>query len=227
MAALRAEPATEAAAPPPARWAPVTFAGDDHALLRAFTRGDRGAAAALFDRYAPLVERTIARILGADSELADAVQEAFIRMMRSAHSIRDPQALPEWVIRVAVCTAVDTLRSRRRRRWLTFGPTESVEPDGAEPDLEGREALKATYAVLDQLSAEDRAVFALRIIEGMELRQVAAACDCSLATVKRRLGRAEARFAILARKQPALGNWLAGQAGGHPQTPGGERGRER
>jgi RNA polymerase sigma-70 factor (ECF subfamily) len=211
MAALRAEPATETAATSKgaARWAPVTFAGDDHALLRAFTRGDRGAAAALFDRYAPLVERTIGRILGADSELADAVQEAFIRMMRSAHTIRDPQALPEWVIRVAVHTAADTLRRRRRRRWITFGPPEPIEPDGAEPDLEGREALKATYAVLDQLSIDDRAVFALRVIDGMELRQVAAACDCSLATVKRRLDRAEARFAILARKQPALGSWMA------------------
>jgi RNA polymerase sigma-70 factor (ECF subfamily) len=187
----------------------VSFAGDDHALLRAFGQGDRGAAAALFDRYAALVERTIARILGSDSELADAVQEAFVRMLRSASSVRDPQALPEWVIRVAVCTAVDALRRRRRRRWLLLEPAESIEPDAAEVDLEGREALKATYAVLDRLSIDDRTVFALRFIEGMELRQVAAACDCSLATVKRRLERAEARFAILARKHPALVKWMA------------------
>lgn len=194
---------------PSARWAAVSFAGDDHALLRALGRGDRGAAAALFDRYAALVERTMARILGADSELADAVQEAFLRMLHSVHAVRDPQALPEWVIRVTVCTAVDALRRRRRRRWLLLEPVESIEQDGVEADLEGREALKATYAVLDRLSIEDRTVFALRMIDGMELRQVAAACDCSLATVKRRLERAEARFAVLARKQPALGSWMS------------------
>src|SRR5262249_30725821 len=93
-------------------------------------------------------------------------------------------------------------------RWLLFAPAETLEPEGAEDDLEGREALKATYAVLDRLSVEDRTVFALRIIDGMELRQVADACDCSLATVKRRLERAEARVAMLARKQAALSSWL-------------------
>jgi len=209
MAAPHAEPRMSKASPIPARWAPVSFVGDDHALLRALERGDRGAAAALFDRYAALVERTIARILGADTELSDAVQEAFVRMLRSVRSVRDPQALPEWVIRVAVHTAADTLRRRRRRRWLLLEPTESFVDDGTEADLEGREALRATYAVLDQLSVDDRAVFALRIIDGMELRQVAAACDCSLATVKRRLDRAEARFALLARKHPALGGRLS------------------
>src|SRR5207237_801275 len=130
----------------------------DHALLRALGRGDRGAAAALFDRYAPLVERTIARILGADAELSDAVLEAFVRMLHSVRGIRDPQALPEWVIRVAVCTAVDVLRRRRRRRWLLFAPPESIEHAVIETDIEGREALKAVYAVLEQLSIEDRTV---------------------------------------------------------------------
>lgn len=194
---------------PVARWAPVSFAGDDHALLRALGRGDQGAAAALFDRYAPLVERTIARILGADTELSDAVQESFVRMLRSVNAIRDPQAMPEWVIRVAVCTAIDTIRRRRRRRWLLLEPTEAPVEDGVEADFDGREELQATYAVLDQLSVDERAVFALRIIDGMELQQVAAACDCSLATVKRRLARAEARFTLLARKHPALAKRLA------------------
>jgi RNA polymerase sigma-70 factor (ECF subfamily) len=209
MVGFRAEPKNKAAPVPQARWAQVSFAGDDHALLRAFGRGDRGAAAALFDRYAALVERTIARILGADSELADAIQEAFVRMLHSAHAIRDPQALPEWVIRVAVRTAVDTLRRRRRRRWLMLDPTESIEPDGVEADLEGREALQATYAILDRLPIDERTVFALRYLEGMELRQVAAACECSLATVKRRIERAEARFVLLARRHPALQAWMA------------------
>lgn len=193
---------------PSARSARVSFAGDDHALLRALTRGDQGAAAALFDRYSGLVERTIARVLGVDSELPDAVQEAFERVLRSVHGVRDPQALPGWVIRIAVCTAADFLRRRRRRRWLLLEPTYEREVETTEADLDGREALAATYAVLDQLSIEDRTVFALRIIDGMELQGVADACDCSLATIKRRLERALARFALLARKHPSLDPWL-------------------
>ena len=79
-----------------------------------------------------------------------------------------------------------------------------------------REALRATYRVLDRLTVEERAVFTLRYLDGMELTQVAVACDCSLATVKRRLSRAMARFAALATHEPALGPWL-----GHAAARGG------
>ena len=187
----------------------VLFVGDDHALLAAFKRGDRGAAAALFDRYAELVGRTIARILGTSSDLSDVVQEAFVRMLRSAHLVRDPQALPEWVIRVAVCTAADELRARKRRRWLLLEPPSDAEPVGTSADVEGREAVRATYAVLDELSVEERTAFTLRFIDGMDLQRVAASCDCSLATIKRRLERAEARFRALARRHAVLAGWLS------------------
>jgi RNA polymerase sigma-70 factor (ECF subfamily) len=49
-----------------------------------------------------------------------------------------------------------------------------------------------------------RIPFALRFVDGMELRDVAEACDCSLATVKRRLASAEKRFLALANRDPAL-----------------------
>ena len=75
-------------------------------------------------------------------------------------------------------------------------------------DDEAREALRRAYAILDTLSADDRIAFCLRNIEGMELLDVARACDTSLSTVKRRLERAEHRFLVLARREPALQSWL-------------------
>jgi RNA polymerase sigma-70 factor (ECF subfamily) len=53
-----------------------------------------------------------------------------------------------------------------------------------------------------------RIVFSLRFIEGMELKEMATACDVSLATVKRRLAAAEERFLDLARKEEALRPWI-------------------
>ena len=52
--------------------------------------------------------------------------------------------------------------------------------------------------------------FALRFVDGMELTEVAAACETSLATIKRRLARAGARFEAAARRQPVLEEWLEG-----------------
>ncbi len=195
--------------PAPSRRGLLGFAGDRAALVAALRRGDEGAAAVLFHEYAPLVERTIGRILGVDDDLPDATQEVFLRALSSVHRIRDPQALTDWLLQVTVCTATDWIRKRRRLRWLSFvDPGEIVEHQSFSVDEVGREVLRASYRVMDRMGIEERTVFALRHIDGMELTHVAIACDCSLATVKRRLGRANARFEALARREPALRRWL-------------------
>jgi RNA polymerase sigma-70 factor (ECF subfamily) len=194
---------------PPRRWGPLDPVADRTALVLALRRGDEQAAAAFFREFSPLVERTIGRIVGFDDDLPDATQEAFLRAMRSMDRLRDPQALVDWLLQIAVFTATDWLRSRKRRRWLVFfDPERHQEPAAPDPDDAGRDALRATYRVLDRMSMEERTVFALRFIDGMELSTVASACACSLATAKRRLTRAAARFHALARSERALAPWL-------------------
>lgn len=63
---------------------------DAVALHQRLLRGERAAAAILFDRHAPMVERLLLRILGSDSELNDLVHEVFVRAFESAHRLRDP-----------------------------------------------------------------------------------------------------------------------------------------
>jgi RNA polymerase sigma-70 factor (ECF subfamily) len=209
--------------PSPAAAIPLlgaAFVNDNYALIAGIRRGDATAATALYRQYRGLVERTLVRILGFDSELADAVQETFIRALGSTRLLRDPQALPSWLIRIAVCMASDLMRRRRRRRWLQFfaEPQDLVDRTNdqlflAEPDLEARQALQAAHVILSGLPAQERIAFSLRRLDGMELKEVAHACGCSLATIKRRLARAEKRFLARAEKHQALENWLAEKRG--------------
>jgi RNA polymerase sigma-70 factor (ECF subfamily) len=195
--------------------------GDDHALVAGILRGGGAAATALVERYRPLVERTLVRMLGFDSDLADLVQESFIRIFDSLRLVRDPQALPKWIIRITACTAADHLRRRTRWRWLSFG-AEAREQESQldhamfelEPDLEARRALQAAQAVLTSLPVDERLAFCLRRLEGMELKDVAHACGCSLATIKRRLAKAEERFYSRGQKYPELVKWLSQANGG-------------
>jgi RNA polymerase sigma-70 factor (ECF subfamily) len=183
--------------------------GDRFALVIALKRGDERMAAAFFREFEPLVERTIGRILGYDDELGDATQEAFLRAVRSLDSLRDPQALVDWLIQIAVFTATDFLRRRARRRWLLFvGTRPSEEAPAAGSDDVAREAVRATYRVLDRMRPEDRTVFALRFIDGMDIDALASAHDCSRSTVKRRLAHAVARFRVLARREAVLASWV-------------------
>ena len=72
------------------------------------------------------------------------------------------------------------------------------------PQGETHEAVRATYRVLDAFPEDERIAFSLRFISEMQLTEVAAACRVSLATIKRRLARAEKRFVEAARNHPAL-----------------------
>jgi RNA polymerase sigma-70 factor (ECF subfamily) len=183
---------------------------DDDALVGALREGHAAAKVELFDRYARHIERILARILGQDAELADLLHEVFARSLSAIETLEDPRALERWLTGIAVLTARECIRRRVRGRWLRFLSFDDLpEAEGVQPDDEGREALRATYAVLERLGADDRIAFALRYVEGLELTDVAAACHVSLNTIKRRLARAERRFSALAAREPSLTARLA------------------
>ncbi len=193
---------------------PLAFTGDQVALVEALRANHPGAKAAFFQRYVKLVERLITHVLGFDAELPDVLQDVFAAALSSIHSLNDPLALEAWLASVAALTARKVLRSRSRRSWLRRF-TDTAEDDQYEPaapgvDVEGRRALRGVYSALSKLPTDERIAFALRFIDGMELTEVAAACHVSLATIKRRLGRAERRFLANARNHPELAVWIGG-----------------
>lgn len=193
---------------------PMSFAGDDAALVAALRENHPGAKAAFFQAYARHVERLVTHVMGLDRELADIVQDVFLNALRSLPQLEDAAALKPWLYRIATNTARKVLRSRTRRGWLRlFRDADDdllvVEPV-AGADQEVLRALRSVYEVLRMLPADESIAFALRFIEGMELTEVANACDVSLATVKRRIGRAERHFVEAARRRPELDDWLKG-----------------
>ncbi|MCK6588853.1 MAG: sigma-70 family RNA polymerase sigma factor [Polyangiaceae bacterium] len=182
----------------------------DEALLAGIAAGDRMAAAALLDRYGPMVERLIRRILGHDPELADLVHDAFATILTSIHQVREADAVKGWIAAVAAHTAHRAIRKRRASRWLCFwkwGADPLPEPS-TEPPLGPRDALRRMYAALDKLPADERVAFALRYIDEMGVQEIASICDVSAATIKRRLNRAERRFLAAAKGDAVLRGWI-------------------
>lgn len=182
---------------------------DDASLVEAALRRVPAARAQIFERHANHVARVLARLLGTDDEIADLVHDVFVMALRDLPRLNDPSALKAWLTAITVNTARGHIRKKTRRRWLRFfAPEDLPEMQAATADDGVLEATRATYAVLDQLTPDDRIAFALRFVDGMELTEVAIACDVSLATIKRRLARAEATFLERARTFPALETWM-------------------
>jgi RNA polymerase sigma-70 factor (ECF subfamily) len=184
---------------------------DDVALVAGLRGGEAWARAALFDRYAPHVERILRRVLGNDrhGDMADLVQDAFVQALASLEGLRDAEALLAWMQTIAARTAFRAIRARKARAWLKFWePMEvpEVVVDGVDPGV--LEAHRHTYALLERMPAEERVIFALRYIDGMELERIAEIREVSLATLKRRLARAEQRFAHGAQRDRVLEPWL-------------------
>jgi RNA polymerase sigma-70 factor (ECF subfamily) len=181
---------------------------DDERLVAGLRGGEGWAPAALVERHGPHIRRVLIRLLGADDgDAADLLQEVLVRALAGVHGVEDARALKAWITRIAVFTARAAIRRRRRRRWLVLFADVPDRPTAwAGPEL--AEAAGAVYRIFDRMPTDERIPFALRVLDGMDLQQTAAACAMSVATVRRRLARAERRFFKLAGEYEALRPWL-------------------
>lgn len=178
-------------------------------LVRGLKAGEPWAERALIQAETPHVERMLTRMLGFRAELDDLTQEVFIRGFARIAELREPESLRAWLSSIAVFVAREAIRRQRRRRWLVFLPAEeAAEPRQSEASLEARTALRVFYEVIAGFATDERIAFTLRFVEGMELVEVAEACQVSLATIKRRLKRASDDFYLRGRARPELLDWF-------------------
>ena len=148
---------------------------------------------AAFRSHAGFVASVALRVLGRPSEVDDLVQDVFLRVMPRLRELRDPAALRGWLAVITARLARRRLRSRRWKIWLGVGADydyAQLADRAASP--QERTLLRELYRALDRLPVQQRLAWTLRHAEGLELAAVAEACNCSLATVKRWIGAAEA-----------------------------------
>jgi RNA polymerase sigma-70 factor (ECF subfamily) len=190
----------------------MTLGMDDAALVHGLREGHPDARAAFFERYSRYVERIITHLIGFDRELADLLQDVFLQALANIHALNDPLALRAWLSRIATTTVQKALRTRSRRAWLRLFADQSEEKQweaaAANADEDTLRALRSVYEGLDRLPTDERIVFSLRFIEGMDFAELTIACGVSMSTVKRRLRRAERRFVAFAKRRPELAVWL-------------------
>jgi RNA polymerase sigma-70 factor (ECF subfamily) len=176
---------------------------DDAALRTGLIEGQPAAVAELFDRYASLVRRILVRTLGGAHDIDDLIQETILVLLRRIGSLEKPEALRSFVVSVAIRTAKNELRKRSVRCWVGLDSApEPLTSPAHDPVVADR--LRRVYRALERLDAPSRVLFVLRHVEQFELTELAAASQCSLATVKRRLSRAEKRFEAMMRGDPEL-----------------------
>lgn len=164
---------------------------DDVTLVERARRGDDQAFAAIYKRHARYVAGVAYRILGADGDVDDVVQETFVDAANGIRRIEDPARLRGWLARIAVRRVHRRLARRARSRWLGL---ELAFLGRSVSEPRDRDRVDALYETLDKISPKLRVPWVLSQIEGESLPDVARLCGVSLATVKRRVAKAEERI---------------------------------
>lgn len=170
----------------------------DESLVAAARAGVEEAKSELFRRHVRAASDMAYRLLGRDVEVEDVVQEGFVIAFTTLATLTDPRAFRAWLGAIVTRRAIAVIRRRRLLSRLGFvrAPPlqmENVIARDAPPDVQAE--LAAVYRHLDALPASERVVLVLRRIEQLPLETIAERTGFSLATVKRRLQRAEQQLA--------------------------------
>ncbi len=166
----------------------------------------------LFSRYYQSVYKAAYFIAGDRSLAEDAAQETFVKAYHKLDQLRDQDKAEAWLTRIAMNSARDLLRRRKR----VAVPLEMDLPDNEGPNSPERALLAAEEretvlaAVLD-LRGEYQDVIYLKYYRGLTTKQISTFLDIPEGTVKTRLRKARS---IIASKFAATENSsISGQGG--------------
>ena len=145
----------------------------------------------VFDQYVRYVNAVAMRLLGDPGDAEDVVQEVFWSCSEHIHKIQDMTHARRWLIQVTVQRSRRTLKKRKLSQAMRMAVSLASEPSTPSATAEERAAIVHLFSILKRLKVNHRLAWSLRYIEGLELKEVADAMGCSLATAKRWIARAQ------------------------------------
>ncbi len=157
----------------------MTVAADhptDAQLVTAWRGGDEAAAAALVRRHAvPLGRFLVSR--GAIADCDDLIQETFFRAFRGLEGWRGDAPFRGWLFRIAMNLVRDRFRHGGGRVFVELGEGDRVDHADPAAEVVADETASRIREGLAALSPMQRGVFLLRVEQGLDYREVAAALE--------------------------------------------------
>jgi len=163
--------------------------------------GDEQALSAFYNRWFPIVNGLISRILKSADDVEDVVEETFWQAWRQANRfMADRGSVQTWVLTIARSRALDRLRATRRLREESIddksGTESAVADSGAmsarstsdpSADAEHSERRRLVVAALSELPQEQRQALELGYFGGLSQTEIAERTGQPLGTIKTRM----------------------------------------
>ncbi len=167
------------------------------------------ALAALVEQYAATLYRVAFSVLRNSSDAEDAVQEAFLRVLRHRDSLEDVRDQRVWLIRIVWNIVLD-----RKRRARTRPETDDVEELARVLPANGLSAEERAAAAqhhahvlacVDRLPPKERQVLMLSAFEELSSVEIASVLGITESSVRSRLFRARNLMSELLQHPRSLG----------------------
>lgn len=150
-------------------------------MIEAAQAGDREAMAAIVDDFMPTVLGAAYGLCGDWDVAGDVAQETFATMVVHLGDLREPAALPGWLMRIVRSSA------RRQRRVRVPAPRPLEASPGPEEIVMARDEAGRLRLAVEALSPQLRLPMVLHYFAGHRLAAIADLCGVPLSTVKQRM----------------------------------------
>jgi len=135
----------------------------------------------------------------------DALQETFLRAFAALNSFQGKSQFSTWLTRIAINTALMTIRRRSSRPEVSFEQRSESGEDIASFEIVDaalnpeqmcvrNQQYCSLMRAIERLDPESRSVVAIWVSKGCSMKEAAHSLNLSLATVKSRLHRARKRL---------------------------------
>ncbi|PJJ63801.1 RNA polymerase sigma factor [Compostimonas suwonensis] len=169
---------------------------DDRIVAGRAADGDVAAFAVLVRRYTPMMRAYTRRMMNANADVDDIVQEAFVTAWQRLPDLDDPSRVKSWLMRIVGHKAIDRIRGIRPQ--IDIDQLEQAAPAHVSPPrvAEARAGIAALSDALQEIPAPQRECWVLREIGGMSYDEIAEELGIPVSTVRGLLARARRHMLV-------------------------------
>lgn len=161
-------------------------------IIRLVGLGDRKAFQRLYDLYISKVYNLSLSYVQNVEDAEEITQNVFEKIYFKANEFKGDSSVSTWVYRIAINSALNFIRSKKRIKHYLFPLKEVAEvPTFDHPGvlLENKEKSVLLFSVINKLPDNQKTAFILTYIDGLPQKEIAAVLGVSVKAVESLLQR--------------------------------------
>ena len=168
-------------------------------LIEQLKQGDEASFKTIVEQWQDMVYNTILGIVQNETEAEDLAQDVFIKVFEKISTFKGDSKFSTWLYRIATTTALDHLRSKKRKKRFGFlqslggsGDEKESVPDFHHPgvSLDNKERAAVLFKAIDALPENQKTAYTLHKLEGLSYRDVSEVLNTTVSAVESLMSRA-------------------------------------